>query len=303
MFNLRNFDLNLLVAFEAIHETGSITRAAERLGLTQPAVSHALGRMREHLGDDLFRRAGARLVPTAVGTALAPAVTVALEGLRIALAEARGFDPAESRRAFHIAIPHPAGPFMALELRDAAARAAPHVRLSFDTRSAPVALEDAMREGSTDLAVDWLPAEGDAFINRRLFDEALVVLARRGHKRIRQGASLAALLAEEFVWIRPRRSEAGRPRAFQQVAEAGIPQSMLVSELLEVPALVAASDMLGMFPRSMAGQLAATLRLVAVDLPLKIAPLPVQLVWHEGRRADAGHRWLRELVSEVLGKR
>jgi LysR family transcriptional regulator, transcriptional activator for leuABCD operon len=303
MFNLRNFDLNLLVAFEAIHETGSITRAAGRLGLTQPAVSHALGRMREHLGDELFTRAGSRLVPTAVAAALAPAVAVALEGLRVSLAEARGFVPAESRRAFHIAIPHPAGPFIALELRRTAAGMAPFVRLDFDTRSTPVGLEEALRDGSTDLAVDWLPAESDACVNRRLYDETLVVLARHGHPRIRAGATLAALRAEEFVWIRPRRTEAGRPRAFRQVAEAGIPVSMMVSELLEVPALVAASDMLGVFPRSMAGRLAATLRLVAVDLPLKLVPLPVQLVWHEGRRADAGHRWLRELVSGVLGRR
>lgn len=303
MFNLRNFDLNLLVAFEAIFESGSITRAAERLGLTQPAVSHALGRMREHLGDALFTRAGSRLVPTAVGAALAPAVTAALEGLRVSLAEARGFVAAESRRAFHIAIPHPAGPFIALELRRMAAGLAPLVRLDFDTRSTPIGLEEALREGSTDLAVDWLAAESDTCVNRRLYDETLVVLARRGHPRIRAGATLAALRAEEFVWIRPRRTEAGRPRAFRQVAEAGIPVSMMVSELLEVPALVAASDMLGVFPASMAGQLAAALGLVAVELPLKLAPLPVYLVWHAARRADAGHKWLRELVTGVMGLR
>jgi len=300
MFNLRNFDLNLLVVFEAIHENGSITRAAEKLGLTQPAVSHALGRMREHLGDALFTRAGARLVPTAVGTALLPAVQAALEGLRVSLAEARGFVAAESQRVFRVAIPHPAGPFMALRLRAAVAGVAPLVRLEFDTRSSPAGLEEALREGTTDLAIDWLAAEGDPFVNRRLFDETLVVLARQGHPRIRKGADLAALRAEEFVWLRPRRGEAGRPKPFRQMAEAGIPVSMLVSELLEVPALVAASDMLGVFPAALAARLEELVGLVTVALPTKLAPLPVYLVWHEARRGDAGHRWLRDLAAAEL---
>src|SRR4051794_26416909 len=235
MFNLRSFDLNLLVVFEAIHETSSVSRAAERLALSQPATSHALARLRLAFGDELFVRTGQRLVPTPVAEAAYPAVRHALEGLRGAITEARGFAPAQSRRKFHLAFPHPLGPFHALALRNTIAAEAPGVRLSFDTQSTPTGLTEAIRDGSVDLAVDWLPAARDQFINRRLRDEPIVLVARRGHRLEGTTPDLEALRREEFVWLHTRRSAGPRPRALQQVEEARLNLALQVSEFLEIP--------------------------------------------------------------------
>jgi DNA-binding transcriptional LysR family regulator len=122
-----------------------------------------------------------------------PAIRDALEALRASLAEASGFVPAESQRHFRISIPHPLGPFYALDLLKAAASVAPGVVLTFDTVSRPVGLEDSLRDGIVDLAVDWLPIDLAPFVNQRIFDDRLVLLARGAHPSVKAGATIEDL--------------------------------------------------------------------------------------------------------------
>ena len=184
MFNLRSLDLNLLTVFEAIYELGTVSGAADRLALSQSATSHALSRLREACKDDLFVRTRQGLSPTPVAKEMYPAIKQALDALRATLAEASGFDPAQSQRRFRISIPHPMGPFYALDLRAAAAAVAPGIVLTFDTVSRPVDLEDNLRDGIVDIAIDWLPVELDPFVNRKLFDDQVVLLARSDHPSV-----------------------------------------------------------------------------------------------------------------------
>ena len=184
MFNLRNVDLNLLTMFEAIYEIGTVGGAADRLALSQSAVSHSLSRLREACRDDLFVRNRQGLSPTPVAKEMYPAIKQALDALRATLAEASGFDPGTSQRRFRISIPHPMGPFYALGLLKAAAAIAPGIVLTFDTVSRPVDLEDNLRDGIVDIAIDWLPVGQDPFINKKLFDDRLVLVARQGHPSI-----------------------------------------------------------------------------------------------------------------------
>ena len=184
MFNLRSLDLNLLTVFEAIYEIGGVSAAADRLALSQSATSHALSRLREACKDDLFVRTSQGLSPTPVAEAMYPAIKQALEALRASLAEASGFDPAQSQRQFRISIPHPMGPFYALDLRAAAAAVAPRIVLTFDTVSRPVDLEDNLRDGIADIAIDWLPVALDPFVNTKLFDDQVVLLARSDHPSV-----------------------------------------------------------------------------------------------------------------------
>src|SRR5215471_5234745 len=137
MFNLRSLDLNLLTIFEAIYELGTVNAAADRLALSQSTTSHALSRLREACGDDLFVRTRKGLIPTPAAKDLYPAIKQALEALRTSLAEVSGFDPTLSRRHFRISIPHPMGPFYALNVQAAAAAVAPGIVLTFDTVSRP----------------------------------------------------------------------------------------------------------------------------------------------------------------------
>jgi DNA-binding transcriptional LysR family regulator len=156
MFNLRSLDHNLLTVFEAIYELGSVGGAADRLAHSQSATSHALSRLREACNDDLFVRARQGLAPTPVAKAMYPTINQALAALRASLQEASGFDPSRSQRQFRVSIPHPMGPFYALDLRAAAAAVAPGIVLIFDTVSLPVDLEDKLRDGNMDIAIDWL---------------------------------------------------------------------------------------------------------------------------------------------------
>ncbi len=173
MFNLRSLDLNLLTVFETIYELGSVSGAADRLALSQSATSHSLSRLRQACNDELFVRTPQGFAPTPVAQAMYPVIKQALEALRASLAEASGFDPARSKRRFRICIPHPMGPFYALDLRATVAVTAPDVVLTFDTVSRPVDLEDNLRDGVVDLAIDWLPVGLDPFVNRKLFDDSI----------------------------------------------------------------------------------------------------------------------------------
>src|SRR4029450_12207038 len=163
LFNLRSVDLNLLPVFEAAYEERSLSRAAARLAMTQSAVSHALTRLRAMFDDDLFVRHARGVTPTPVAEQIYTRLRDALSSVREPVTESRGFDPATSRRNFFVAIPHPLGPLMAVDLRRRLAREAPGLHVEFSTRSRPIELEKGLREGRFDVALDWLPPAGKHF--------------------------------------------------------------------------------------------------------------------------------------------
>jgi DNA-binding transcriptional LysR family regulator len=300
MFNLRSLDLNLLTVFEVIYEAGTVSGAANVLGLSQSATSHALSRLREACGDHLFVRAPQGLTPTPTAKAMYPAIKQALETLRANLAEVVSFDPARSQRRFRISIPHPLGPFYALHLLSAVAAAAPGIGVTFDTMSRPLDHEDSLRNGIVDIAIDWIPVVLDAFVNRRIFEDRLALIARAEHPRIRDGITMAALRKEKFVAPHRRRDFQQLPCALKEVYKHGLPEAVRVSELLEIPTVVASTDLLGIFPTSIGPLMEKRLRLQVLPVPLKLPPLPIYMIWHETRRNDNAHRWFRELVAGEL---
>jgi DNA-binding transcriptional LysR family regulator len=302
MFNLRRLDLNLLTVFEAIYESGTVSGAADRLALSQSATSHALGRLREACGDDLFTRATKGLNPTPAAQALYPVINKALVDLRRSLAEAAGFDPAQSERRFRISIAHPMAPFYALRLRAVVAAVAPGVALTFETLDRPVDVEEHLRDGIVDIAIDWVPIELDPFVNKKLFDDRLILVARADHPSVRGHATLGLeeLRKLEFVFPHARRDLNRQPSSFRDFQNLGLPVALRVSELLEIPAIVLTSDLVGLFPESIA-LATAQLGLQLLAPPFEL-PVPVYTIWHEARRNDAAHRWLRELVATEVGR-
>ncbi|MEO3470228.1 LysR substrate-binding domain-containing protein [Roseomonas sp. CAU 1739] len=300
MTSMRGIDLNLLLVFEALYETRSVSRAGARLGLSQSATSHALGRLREACRDELFLRAPTGMTPTPVANRIFPEIHVALGALRQSVEEARGFDPASSTRRFEIAIPHPLGPEFALRIRDAALQAAPGVRLRFDTRTLADDAPVLMREGLLDLAVDWIAAEDDRFVNRRLFDDSLVIVARGDHPRATPRMGWKDLAKEEFVRCH-RRAFERRPKALSgKLWDLMADSRLTVSEYLEVPFVVGRTDYLGVLPKTMEHIARTDLRMIVIEVPGPAIRIPIWLVWHEGRRRDAGHAWLRALVHREM---
>jgi len=233
MFNLRSLDLNLLTVFEAIYEIGTVSGAADRLALSQSAASHALARLRDACKDDLFARTQQGLSPTPAAREMYPAIKQALDALRAALAEASGFDPGTSQRRFRISIPHPMGPFYALDLQAAVAGVAPGVSLAFDTTTRPVNLEDSLRDGIIDIAIDWLSIELDPFVNTKLFDDRFVLMVRCDHPSVTGVVTIEDLCKARFVSLHPRRTVENLPsplrEGYREFQKRGINPEFLVS--------------------------------------------------------------------------
>jgi DNA-binding transcriptional LysR family regulator len=299
MFNLRSLDLNLLTVFEAIYELGTVSNAADRLALSQSATSHALSRLRKACRDELFVPGQKSLAPTPTARILYPVIKQALEALRTSLAEATGFDPKTSRRHFRLCIPHPMGPFYALELQKALAAVAPGIVVTFDTVSRPVDLEETLRDGIVDVAIDWLPVELDPFVNRKLFDEQMVLLARRKHPRVGAGLTIEGMRKEKFIGLHPRREVGHMPQALREL-HLQFYEALRVSEILEIPTVVASTELLGLIPSSMGPLMEKRLGLQVLAIPLELPKVPIYMIWHETRRKDAAHLWLRELVAAKL---
>ena len=157
-----------------------------------------------------------------------------------------------------------------------------------------------MREGRLDLAIDWLRVEHDRFVNKVVLSEELMLVARPEHPRIGPASTLDEVLREDFVWLHPRRPREQRPEAVRKLEDLGLRLVLQVSECLEIPTLVRIFDLLSILPRSLAPTLIAYLGLNVFPFPAVIPRVPIYAVWHESRRHDPAHQWLRKVVAEEL---
>lgn len=300
--NLRALDLNLLPVFEAAYEERSLSKAAVRLAMTQPAVSHALARLRAALRDELFVRHSRGVTPTPVADALYARIGEALGLVRAAMDESRGFDPRTSTRHFVVAIPHPLGPMLALAILKRLERQAPGVTVAFSTRSRPVDLESRLWEGRFDLAVDWLPAAREGLSEEAIAEDELAVVARRGHPAVRARATFKALSERwRFVSLRPRQAQEEQPPEIAREWARLKPRVALqVSEFLEVLAVASQSDLLGLVPATLAKGAARVIAIQRVPLASPMAKFTVRMAWRPARGPDAAHQFLREQVRAAM---
>jgi len=300
MFNLRSVDLNLLPVFEAAYEERSLSRAAERLAMTQSAVSHAMTRLRILFKDELFVRQARGMLPTPAADRVYDRLHRALVQVREAVTDRRGFEPKTSERHFFIAIPHPLGPMIALRLQERLAQIAPRVLVDASTRSRPIELERSLREGRIDAAVDWLPLADAHFNQSVLFQDAVVAVVRQGHPALRRPPSLEVLKEGAFVSLRPR-VEGDNPmeglRAWQRLK---LHYAMEVSEILEIFMVASRSDLFGLIPRSMEAVARDTFGLHALGWTPKGPTVPIRLLWHASRDNDPAHAFLRAQLGHAV---
>lgn len=298
--DVSTFDLNLLVVLDALLDGASVTRAASRIGVTQPSVSHALGRLREAFGDPLLVRSGRGLVRTPRAEALAPGVHAALAELRRVLTSEPAFDPRTSTRAFVFACPDLLAAVLP-ELLQAVAREAP--RACLETRPVPADLAGRLVDRSLDLGVVPARASSDAgLVQRVLGVTRWCVLARRGHPSVKKGAlSEADWLARPHVVVQTSdgvgiiaRELAARDRTRHVGFVA--PSSLAAMHA------VAATDWFFAAPREIVQPLARGLGLVAVAPPIDLPPVRVALVWHERMSSDPGHRFFRDLLGRAISR-
>jgi DNA-binding transcriptional LysR family regulator len=290
---LSQIDLNLFTVFDAIYREGGITPASKRLHLSQPAVSHALARLRELLNDPLFERHGNEMTPTPRARALAGTVGLVLGGLEDMLQRAEHFDPATSRRSFTIAMRDAHEATFIPAMLDLFASEAPHVGMSsvrLDRRN----LENDLMSGNLDAAVDMeLPVSAE--IRRQQIDsEPLVVLARKGHPTVNGKLSVEAYVAQEHVLVTGRRRGTGFEDTLLQRMNLQRSIRVRCQQYLAAAEVVSRSDLLVTMPRHYAERANRYCGNQVLTFPTEAPMLDVFLYWHANVDLDPAHRWFRE---------
>ena len=293
--DISRLDLNLFVVFDAIYREGSISQAARRLSLTQPAVSHALGRLRERLDDPLFVRRGRQMAPTPRARQLVEPVRKALEGLQACLSEQSGFDPSAARRTFVVGLRDGLEACVLPDLMTALLARAPGVEL----QSLLVSRRELAHElaaGRLDLAMDvQLPVPGE--IEQHPFlDVPLVVLMRSGHPLSEGTLTPARYLEAGHVLVSSRRRGPG-------LEDFGLAQHghrrhipLRCQHYQAAMEVVANTDLLLTAPQMLAARLASSSRFHVKPLPLELPSMSLYFYWHQDQQRDPGHAWLRQLM-------
>jgi DNA-binding transcriptional LysR family regulator len=291
-------DLNLLRVFDILMEVRSVSRAAERLGLTQSAVSHALARLREQIGDPLFVRTREGLRPTPRATEIAPTIRDGLSLLRDALSPAE-FDPASATRIFTIC----ASSYFCVTLMPAVIqRARAEAPLARFRITAPGQdLLSGLDEGSLDLAIGAFGSYPDRFTQAPLFVEHLVWIGRRGSgaedlatrprlsvsRRLRPAIPVGVALRDGFEQPTDTPTAAAFPPG---------PSPVTIHDPLSAGALIASSDLVTLLPEQLARMITAHAN-VEILAPHERDGIEMSMLWHSRSTADPAHLWLRDLVS------
>lgn len=299
---LRDIDLNLLVILDQLIKLRRVARVAEQLGLSQPAVSNALARLRRLLDDPLFTRTPSGMQPTPLAGQLAEPVARALELLHGALNRRDAFTPAASERVFTLGMTDIGEIYFLPTLMDALARTAPGVSIS-TVRNAAVKLREEMEAGHVDLAIGLLPQLKAGFFQRRLFTQRYVCLFRRGHRLAKRGPTLADFAAAEQVVVVS--AGTGHGRVDELLDRAGVRRTvrLRVPHFVAVGHILQNTDMIATVPERLAQALAEPFGLAMAPHPAKLPEIAINLFWHAKVHKDPANQWLRSLVFETFADR
>ena len=298
--NLSRVDLNLFVVFDAIYREGNLTRAAESLHLSQPAVSHALGRLRERFDDPLFERSGKGVAPTPLAKAIVGRVRAALQDLESTLTEGLNFDPAQSNRVFTLAardvLESSALPPLMARLQ----QQAPGVQLR-SVRVARRDMESALSSGQIDFAADVLLPVSDQIEHEAIGQEQLVVVMRTQHPLAEHTWGLDTYLATRHVLVSSRSEGPGvEDFALTRIGKVR-DVALRCQNYFAAAQVVRETDLLLTLPSGYAGDLVKQLPgLIIRPLPLALAPLELHLYWHRKASRDPAVMWLKKMISGLL---
>lgn len=297
---LRSLDLNLLVLFEALHRERNLTRAAQKVGLSQPAASQALGRLRDALGDPLFVRRRGGMEPTPRAQTLAGPIRQALRTLDRGLLSAQAFDPESSERVFRLGFGQLGEAALLPRLVAGVSERAPSVSLRSVSGPA-LEVEDAAARGELDLCFTYVPKEQGALHFELLGHEDIVVIARTGHPRVKGVLTVEGFFRERHVLLDMEDERRQQIEAMLRTSGPARRMLAVATHYTTVPSIVAATDGLALAPRSMLSSPLYAEALQCLEPPMPLAPLPYHVGWHPGFEADQGHAWLRGQLAEILG--
>jgi DNA-binding transcriptional LysR family regulator len=298
--HLKEVDANLLVTLDALLVDASVTRAAERLGRSSSAISHALAKLREIFADELFVRAGQKLVPTAKAVELAPTVHVILAGMESLLRPSKPFDPSLAMRDFSVAASEGAELVLLQPIRQRLKLQAPSVRVDWMPFHRDDNI-DALRNGRCHFVIDIesVPVPAPDIRVLKLFDDKLITLAREGHPLARRKAANRFAAADHIeVNSLPAIELIDRELAAEKLA---CNVSSRVSSVLVGLLLALNSDALITLPDSLAQILEKQFGLVRINQPFRTIAFPVRLLWHSSYDRDECHAWVRGELAALAG--
>jgi len=298
--NINAINLNLLVAFDALFQELSVTRAARRAGVTQPAMSNTLAQLRTLFDDALFLRQRTGLTPTARAKELAEPIRKGLSLLQAALA-APTFEPLTSERRFVIAASDYVELVLLPPLLRRLAKLAPQVRLTLR----PWGLHEAPPElarGEVDLMLGFYDKLPSHHHEQALFEDEYVCIVRRRHPTVKSKLTLAHYLELSHVLVSARADGPGS--VDRALLALGKKRSIgaRVSHFLTVPVLVSQTDLVAALDRRVAQVFAGPLGLRLLPPPLKLPKGTIGQVWHQQQHTDPAQRWLRSLIAEVAAE-
>lgn len=295
MNNLRRIDLNLLVTLEALLTERSVTRAAQRLHLSQPSVSVQLRKLRQIFADPLLAPAPGGMLPTTRGQALLEPLRTALAQMSRVVDPARSFDAAKAQMTWQVAAADYAAYAILLPVLNRLRRAAPGVRIA--VREAPHGrMFKQLESGTIDLGFLALDAVPDGLHHEVLYKEHVVLVARKRHPALKKKLTLDAFGQLEYVIVSP---DGG---GFRSVVDSLLESRgrkrrvvLSVPHFLFVPEVLARTDLVALLPSRLMQDRAGDLQIVTP--PLSIPSYDMAMIWHERSHRDPAHVWLREQVS------
>lgn len=298
MFNLAGFDLNLLVAFDALMTERHVSRAAERVGLSQPAMSNALRRLRDIFQDELFLRSGRSMVPTGVAVELDQTIGPALGRIRTGLQTGLHFDPKTTKRSFTLGFPDIASVGLLPQLSNLIRREAPEVNLEVIDIGAEGGI-DLILSGRIDLAVGVSFSQHPEISQQFLGKFEYVVVIDKNNERSKKGQLTITDIAElPHVSFAPISDIS---EIDERLARHGLARRIAISvpHGLSVPRAVAGTDMIAFMDESVI-TVASDLGLAVLPDPLDLPRRRVDTIWHRRQDNDPGHMWLRHQVGSQV---
>jgi DNA-binding transcriptional LysR family regulator len=295
--NLGAIDLNLLLVFDAVMQERNVTRAGKRLGLSQPAMSHALARVRQMLNDELFVRSPNGMLPTPRAEELAPPLRKTLDDLQQAL-EPATFDPS-ANRTFRIAADNYAAIVLVAPLASRIAKNAPGVTLEFRP-SGTIGVHDLLDRGELDLALGAFAKQGERFSRRELLQDSYVTLLRKNHPAANANKmtveNFAALPHLEISSVHPATNFVDDALSRRKLTRSITRRAPLLSAI----SILATSDCVAVVPKRIAEELVTYRPLTIGPLPHSSQTIETAMIWPRWFDTQPAHRWLRQNVEAAV---
>lgn len=298
MANIRNFDLNLLVALDALLDEQNVSRAARRLSLSQPTVSGMLNRLRDSFSDPLLVRTQHGMVPTPRAETLRPAIKKLLREA-VSLLEPGGFNPAAADLTFSVSVNDYMQRTVLLSFIAFLRQTAPNIRIAV----LPLEVErlaSRMADGEIDLAVTTPEFAAPDLKKRTLRNDRYVCVARRDHPVRAKRASMKQFRAFGHVLVSPSGGSFSGPTD-QALNKLGLKRRVVISvpNFLILPDLLETDDLIAVVPEPLARAWSG--RLKSFQPPVEIRGFETIAVWHNRFQEDTAHRWLREALVKAAG--